>query len=668
MPSLAQLDTAVREFLMENPDDVVTVVVDASFGHRIDGSESKIFEEAEAAGELVSPPAGAIGRGDAFLLRIADKTGATVLSNDSFQEFHGDYDWLFERGRLIGGKPVPGVGWIFTPRTPVRGPRSREAVKEAKRKVTSQRGGDNVESAVPGLDLAAERSRGRGKGQKTVERAIAVALEEAVSPLDKRPRRRKSGSPPAEPVNDPLAFITFIAAHPLGAEVSATVDSFASHGAFVECEGARCYVPLSGMGDPPPKSAREIFTKGEVATFVIQALDPQRRGVELAVPGFAKIAGAPTEETVAAEIEGRGDESAPPTAPARGRGRGRGRAKVAALAEVEPGASDGASDGAAAAEPVAELAVGDGLALGVAPVKRSRKKAVAPVAPAVAPAEQAAAGEEPAAKRAPAKRAAAARAAAGEQVPARKRSSRTSATLSGEPAAVEPAAAPDEPIVASKSRRAPAKRPATVEPPAAVTEVPPEPGPARRGRRPSATTEQPSEPAPIAAPLPPVETVAPVKRGRAKKVAVPVEPVAAVKGGRARKVGVPVEPVAAVKDGRAKKVAVPVEPVAAVKGGRAKKVAVPVEPVVAVKGGRAKKVAVPVVAVKVGRAKKAPALAVPVEPVVAMKGGRAKKVATPAPPEPEPVMAPATRRKAPGTSARGRSRPVAPAAGGSPSS
>ena len=119
LPSLSQLDQAVREFITENPSDDVTVVVDASFGHRIDPSELPLFEEAEEAGEVVSPPAGAIGRGDAFLLRIAEKTGATVLSNDSFQEFHGEHAWLFEDGRLIGGKPVPGVGWIFMPRTPV---------------------------------------------------------------------------------------------------------------------------------------------------------------------------------------------------------------------------------------------------------------------------------------------------------------------------------------------------------------------------------------------------------------------------------------------------------------------------------------------------------------------------------------------------------------------
>src|SRR3954468_19716104 len=151
LPNLAQFAEAVREFLAENPGVTLTVVVDATFGHRIEDSERRAFEEAEAANELVSPPAGAIGRGDAFLLRIADKVGAMVLSNDSFQEFHGEYPWLFDEGRLIGGKPVPGIGWIFTPRTPVRGPKSRESVKEAKRKKKA-----DVPEPEHGLEQAAK--------------------------------------------------------------------------------------------------------------------------------------------------------------------------------------------------------------------------------------------------------------------------------------------------------------------------------------------------------------------------------------------------------------------------------------------------------------------------------------------------------------------------------
>ena len=284
-PSLAQLDEAVREFLKEYPDRTITVVVDATFGHRIDGSEQKAFEEARSAGEVVSPPAGAIGRGDAFLLRIADKVNATVLSNDSFQEFHGDYEWLFEPDRLIGGVPVPGIGWIFTPRTPVRGPTSRVAVQKAKKAKKAA----EVEST---------------KAKKAVKAAIVVATEEAEEPERKpaRRRRRGGGGPPSDPVNQPLAFIDFVANHPLGSEVEGEVDEFTSHGAFVLIDGLRCYLPLTAMGDPPPRSAREVMKRGDRRPFTVQAFDPPRRGVEIALPAFVHVAGQPTDETVEAEI------------------------------------------------------------------------------------------------------------------------------------------------------------------------------------------------------------------------------------------------------------------------------------------------------------------------------------------------------------------------------
>ncbi|MBO0693613.1 MAG: hypothetical protein J2P58_12000, partial [Acidimicrobiaceae bacterium] len=367
LPNLAQLDQAVREFLGENPEDVITVVVDASFAHRIDPSELSAFEEAEAEGEVVSPPAGAIGRGDAFLLRIAEKTGATVLSNDSFQEFHGEHDWLFDRGRLIGGKPVPGVGWIFTPRTPVRGIKSREAVKEAKRK-RRQESPDGAPVEATGLESAAS-SRGKGRGRK-VDRAIAMATEEAVEADEaKRRRRRGTRDTSADPINEPLAFITFIAAHPLGGEVTGTVDVFSSHGAYVLVEGVRCYIPLSAMGNPPPRSAREVMSKGESRTFVVQALDPLRRGIELALPGFARIASAPTEETVEAEIlsgggevdefvdedydeeiaapagDGAGAERAPATPAGRSRSSRRGGRRTRTATPASDGATDEPASG-----------------------------------------------------------------------------------------------------------------------------------------------------------------------------------------------------------------------------------------------------------------------------------------------------------------------------------
>jgi len=56
-------------------------------------------------------------------------------------------------GRLLGGTPVPGIGWIFSPRQPVRGPRSHHAVRETE------------------------------QAKKRVTKAIAVATKEVVEPV-----------------------------------------------------------------------------------------------------------------------------------------------------------------------------------------------------------------------------------------------------------------------------------------------------------------------------------------------------------------------------------------------------------------------------------------------------------------------------------------------------
>ncbi|MEY4338779.1 MAG: hypothetical protein RLZ14_629, partial [Actinomycetota bacterium] len=64
-PSLRQLNEAVLAYMQEDPDALITVVVDATFCHRIDPKEVGEFDEAVNNNELVAPPAGAIGRGDA---------------------------------------------------------------------------------------------------------------------------------------------------------------------------------------------------------------------------------------------------------------------------------------------------------------------------------------------------------------------------------------------------------------------------------------------------------------------------------------------------------------------------------------------------------------------------------------------------------------------------
>jgi hypothetical protein len=300
MPSLHQLNEAVMAFIAEHPDALITVVVDATFGHRISSSEVAEFDDAVSNNELVAPPAGAIGRGDAFLLSIANKVGATVLSNDSFQEFHGTYPWLFDEGRLIGGKPVPHIGWVFVARTPVRGPISRSAVKEARRK---KDGG----VALPLADRGGRGRRDKRAPMSSPEASRPMPVPKAPPPNatipgakpaapQKAPSTAKPDAAPDRPaasaataVNDFTSFLSFVEHHPIGTSVNAIVETYSSHGAYVKLDGGVVgYVPLRLMSDPPPRSAREFMKIGDAVTLVVESFAPARRSIDLATTSMAK--------------------------------------------------------------------------------------------------------------------------------------------------------------------------------------------------------------------------------------------------------------------------------------------------------------------------------------------------------------------------------------------
>jgi Zc3h12a-like Ribonuclease NYN domain/S1 RNA binding domain len=249
LPSLAQLDEAIRTFLDEFPGFTtsdVTVVVDASFGHRIDPSEVADFEEAVLHGEMVTPPAGAVGRGDGFILRIAEKSGALVLSNDSFQEFHAERPWLFDEGRLIGGKPVPGIGWVFTPRTPVRGPKSRAVTSRSRRdaKIAASDGLMSDEQSVASGDgpddrsgsteqprsKKAEKVSKAGKGGKAPKAAKTAKTEKSpkASKASKPSKSSKADEPAGSPAGKPAKAVKVTKASKTSKASKSSVKAVAS--------------------------------------------------------------------------------------------------------------------------------------------------------------------------------------------------------------------------------------------------------------------------------------------------------------------------------------------------------------------------------------------------------------------------------------------------------
>ena len=293
-PSLEQLQEAVTTFMADHPDAMITVVVDATFGHRIDASERPEFDEAVANNELVAPPAGAIGRGDAFVLTIADRAGASVLSNDSFQEFHGDYEWLFDEGRLVGGKPVPHVGWVFVERTPVRGPVSRKATKKSSAPATSSCRTASKRASEP---MPVPKNPPPGATTRT-----ASGTKRASSTGE----ARKAG----EPVNDLIPFLEFVESSPVGARVAGVVDRYSSHGAYVAVGDVSVYVPLRSMADPPPKSARAHVKIGEQVDVTIVGFVAERRSVDGAFDGGIAKETAREEESSEQSVPARSTRAA----------------------------------------------------------------------------------------------------------------------------------------------------------------------------------------------------------------------------------------------------------------------------------------------------------------------------------------------------------------------
>ena len=308
IPSLKQLNEAVLAFMTEFPDTKVTVVVDASFGHRIDKKEVAEFNSAIDNNELVSPPAGAVGRGDGFVLTIAEKVGASVLSNDSYQEFHQQYKWLFDPGRLIGGKPVPHVGWVFIERLPVRVSPSRDGasvgrkssvtrIKKASRE--AQRPMPIPKSPPPGARVAvktksstsvvkAAASAKHPVSKQLVSRHMATKHVSAKQVAPKPQSAKQHGTKPAaktSAINELAPFLDFVEHHPVGSKVKGVVDTYSAHGVYVRIGDIRGYLPLQLMASPAPRSAREHVKLGQQVSLVVASFTPSRRSIEVSIVG-----------------------------------------------------------------------------------------------------------------------------------------------------------------------------------------------------------------------------------------------------------------------------------------------------------------------------------------------------------------------------------------------
>ena len=179
---------------------------------------------------------------------------------------------------------------MYVPRAPVRGPVSRRARAQA----------DEADTPPSKAPTNATKGRSRTKTAKAQPDTKSEESPKAKAPSKKQTAKRNARS--KQPgANTTAVWNAFRRAHPLGAVVTATVESFSSHGAYARAGDASVYLPLQLLGDPAPRRARDAVAVGETRDFVVHRFDDDRRGIDAGIVPLGPSTGKSGESAPQAE-------------------------------------------------------------------------------------------------------------------------------------------------------------------------------------------------------------------------------------------------------------------------------------------------------------------------------------------------------------------------------
>ena len=182
-----------------------------------------------------------------------------------------EHPWLFERGPPVGRQA--GARRRLGVRAARTGARRHEPAGRAGGEARDE--GDGA----AGAPAAASRPRtkkaraigAKARAAQDAEAGGEVPAAKAIARRRRRQRRATVASPWRRRVDGARASRsttswptpTFVVDHPVGAVVDGTVDRFSSHGAYVHVERRSATYLSRELGDPPPRSAREVLNLGE---------------------------------------------------------------------------------------------------------------------------------------------------------------------------------------------------------------------------------------------------------------------------------------------------------------------------------------------------------------------------------------------------------------------
>jgi len=217
----------------------------------------------------------------------------------------------------------PLVGWVFTPRLPVRGAKS---ARTAKKLAVALPGGalptigttlTPIKAAKPAVKTPAKSAKTAKVPAKVAKRPARAVVEPATKklPVQKTTSLKHAKAPPKKsvtkkavapsepvvaiepavalrrgrhPVNPETEFKLFRTTFKIGARIEGEVTAFASHGAVITVtmrgdKHVECYAPTTSLGSPPPARARDVLKRGDRRAFRLLTVDVDRRIAELAL-------------------------------------------------------------------------------------------------------------------------------------------------------------------------------------------------------------------------------------------------------------------------------------------------------------------------------------------------------------------------------------------------
>ncbi len=122
----------------------------------------------------------------------------------------------------------------------------------------------------------------------------------------KKPAVKKTTRSDQPGANTAAVWNAFRRANPLGTIVTATVESFSSHGAYARAGDASVYLPLRLLGDPAPPRARDAVSVGQTRDFVVHRFDDDRRGIDAGIIQLGSSTSKPGVSASQADTNPRG--------------------------------------------------------------------------------------------------------------------------------------------------------------------------------------------------------------------------------------------------------------------------------------------------------------------------------------------------------------------------